>query len=144
LVRASVTYRRVALDPLGNSNNIRLNRTRGFAPRHPDQRMSTLHIALQEGFTHDDVRIEVDGAQVYSRQDVSTRQQLGLADSFDTQVDHDATHVDGCVTVRVALATRHTQEEFVVPLHEANYVGISVDRNGGIRRRMSATPFGYV
>jgi hypothetical protein len=106
--------------------------------------MSTLHIALQEGFTHDDVRLDVDGAQVYSRRDVSTRQQLGLADSFDTQVDQDATQVDSCVTVRVALATRHTQEEFVVPLNKANYVGISVDRNGGIQRRMSATPFGYV
>lgn len=100
--------------------------------------MSTLHIALQEGFTHDDVRIDVDGAQVYSRQDVSTRQQLGLADSFDTQVGENE------VTVRIALATRHTQEEFVVPLNEANYVGISVDRHGGIQRRMSATPFGYV
>lgn len=100
--------------------------------------MSTLHIALQEGFTHDDVRIDVDGAQVYSRQDVSTRQQLGLADSFDTQVDENE------VTVLIALATRHTQEEFVVPLNEANYVGISVDRHGGIQRRMSATPFGYV
>lgn len=105
--------------------------------------MSTLHIALQEGFTHDDVRIDVDGAQVYSRQDVSTRQQLGLADSFDTQVD-DVTQADSCVTVRIALATRHTQEEFVVPLNEANYIGISVDRHGGIQRRMSATPFGYV
>ena len=100
--------------------------------------MSTLHIALQEGFTHDDVRIDVDGAQVYSRQDVSTRQQLGLADSFDTQVDENE------VTVRIALTTRHTQEEFVVPLNEANYIGISVDRHGGIQRRMSATPFGYV
>lgn len=100
--------------------------------------MSTLHIALQEGFTHDDVRIDVDGAQVYSRQDVSTRQQLGLADSFDTQVDVNE------VTVRIALATRHTQEEFVVPLNEANYLGISVDRHGGIQRRISATPFGYL
>lgn len=100
--------------------------------------MSTLHIALQEGFTHDDVRIDVDGAPVYSKQDVSTRQQLGLADSFETQVDDDT------VTIRIALATRHTQEEFVVPLQEANYVGISVDRHGGIQRRMSATPFGYV
>ena len=106
--------------------------------------MSTLHIALQEGFTHDDVSIDVDGAQVYSRQDVSTRQQLGLADSFDTEVDDTASPVDSCVTVRVALATRHTQEEFVVPLNEANYVGISIDRHGGIQRRMSATPFGYV
>lgn len=105
--------------------------------------MSTLHIALQEGFTHDDVRIDVGGTQVYSKQDISTRQQLGLADSFDTQID-DATQVDNSVTVRVALATRHVQEEFVVPLNEASYVGISVDRKGGIQRRMSATPFGYV
>jgi hypothetical protein len=105
--------------------------------------MSTLHIALQEGFTHDDVRIDVAGAQVYSRQDVSTRLQLGLADSFDAPVDR-AHADDDRVIVHVALPTRHVEEEFVVPLGEATYVGISVNRDGGIRHRVSATPFGYV
>ena len=103
-----------------------------------EQRMSTLHIALQEGFTHDDVRIDVAGAAVYHKQDVSTRLQLGLADSFSTDV-HDAE-----VTVHVALPARRMEQHFVVPIHEATYIGISLGREGVIQHRVSATPFGYV
>ena len=103
-----------------------------------ERRMSTLHIALQEGFTHDDVRIDIAGAAVYHKQDVSTRLQLGLADSFSTDV-HDAE-----VTVHVALPARHIEQQFVVPTYDATYIGISVNSAGVIEHRVSATPFGYV
>lgn len=99
--------------------------------------MSTLHIALQEGFSHDEVHIDVAGAQVYSKPNVSTRLQLGLADSFATDVK------DEEVVVRIDLPARRIAEQFVVNVAQNTYLGICIGRHGGIEHRVSATAFGY-
>jgi hypothetical protein len=47
--------------------------------------MSLLHIALQEGFSNDEVRIKVNGAQLGSLTGVTTKNQIGFAESLDLE-----------------------------------------------------------
>ena len=49
--------------------------------------MPRLHIALQEGFAGDPVSISVDGREIYRKDGVRTRTQIGLADSIETTHD---------------------------------------------------------
>jgi hypothetical protein len=95
-----------------------------------------LHVALQEGFAHDEVRIAVDGREVFHERDVSTRLQIGLAAKADVEAErgrHELT-----VSVRGIAST------FAVEMGDAVHVGISLDRSGTrIEHRVSGTPFGY-
>jgi hypothetical protein len=100
--------------------------------------MPRLHVALQDGFAHDPVHIRIGTHEVYQSADLSTRQQIGLADSFDTTVER------GDVTLDIALPARpHPHQQ--VTLHVATdvFVGVSLDLHGTLRHRVSSTPFGY-
>lgn len=101
--------------------------------------MPTLHVALEEGFDHDEVRILVDGVEVYRKQDVSTRLQIGLADSFDVDVGSGP-----AVGIDVALPARQREQHLTVAVQAPMFLGISLDGSGQVQHRLSSTPFGYV
>lgn len=99
--------------------------------------MALLHIALQEGFSDDDVVVRVDGQEVYHKKNVTTRLQIGYADSFELEIK------EGAARVEVELATRGLSEAFPVDVTGTTYVGLSVEQ-GAIRHRLSTQPFGYL
>jgi len=95
--------------------------------------MPLLHIALHEGFTGEPVSITVDGREVYRKDQVLTRTQIGLADSVET------THDPGRAAIEVRV--RNTSAEITPTLTGDLYLGISLSPDGRIVHRTSAHPF---
>ena len=99
--------------------------------------MAVLHIALEEGFSDDQVAVSVDDGEVLRREGVSTRMQLGLADSADATVEP-GRHV-------VTVSARGASQTIDVEVEDEVFLGISLSRSGdAIEHRLSGQPFGYV
>lgn len=100
--------------------------------------MPVLHIALQEGFLDDTVEVQVDGREVFRKGGVTTRLQLGKADSVETTAEGDS------ATVRVTLPEKDVSETILVPeLSSTVYLAVSVE-NGKVVHRVSSEPFRYL
>jgi hypothetical protein len=99
--------------------------------------MALLHVALQEGFSDDTVEIRVNGAEVFRKSGVSTRLQIGFADSVETEIESDA------VDLTVSLPNRPLSKSLVFPISDPTYVGVSVEAQG-VTFNVSMEPFGYV
>lgn len=99
--------------------------------------MGTLHLALEEGFTGDDVVVRVNGDEVF-RKRVQTRWQISLADSFDLELR------DGRFRVEVEVPSRAAATALDVDVTEEVWVGVSVDADNDLKPRVSGKPFGYV
>lgn len=97
-----------------------------------------LHVALQEGFSDDTVVIRLDGAEVFRKPHVHTRLQIGLADSFETDVP------DAPVRLEVFVPSKELAAATEVRSQGTMYVGVSVEPGGGLSFRTSTEPFGYV
>jgi hypothetical protein len=95
-----------------------------------------LHIALQEGFAGQPVAISVDGREIYRRDQVRTRTQIGLADSVET------THPPGVATVEVRAG--EAAATITPTLTQDLYIGVSIGQDGRIAHRSSPQPFGYM
>jgi len=101
--------------------------------------MHALHIALQEGFAHDEVAVSLDGAQLYHADDISTRQLLGLAGTFDAQV------LPGQHAIEVRLPRRRTLRRIQsLSVSGDTWLGISLRPDGVFDIRVSVIPFGYL
>jgi len=99
--------------------------------------MSELNIHLQEGFENDAVTVRVSGREVYRRQGVTTRTQIGLADMVVV------TGFPGTVDVEIDVPTRSQRAVFPVTLPDTPYVGVSVERDGRLSHRLSSEIMGY-
>jgi len=99
--------------------------------------MALFHIAFQEGFTDDTVVVRVNEGEVFRKDNVKTRTQIGYADSFEVTIE------EGSVKVEVLLPLKNLSEIFVLQVSTAVYMGISID-DGRIVYRISQEPFGYL
>ena len=81
--------------------------------------------------------VSIGGREVYRNDKVSTRLQIGLADSWDLDLP------PGEVEVTIALPERGLEEKVDVTLEDRLYLGASV-ASGDIVCRLSKDPFGYV
>ncbi|MBI1808096.1 MAG: hypothetical protein HYR76_13745 [Ignavibacteria bacterium] len=99
--------------------------------------MTTLHVALQEGFSSDTVVVRIQSREVLRKANVNTRLQTGYADSVETEV-----HV-GSVNVEVILPSRNISKKIRLQISVPTYLGVSVVK-GIIESTVSQTPFGYV
>jgi hypothetical protein len=98
--------------------------------------MSRLHVALQDGFAHDPVRVCIGGEEVYSGTDVHSPRYTGIADQFETDV------ADGIVRLDVVLPNRTPPSQAVeLFVSEEAWVAICLDEDGQLRHWMSLTPF---
>jgi hypothetical protein len=97
-----------------------------------------LHIALQDGFFRDSVRIVVSGREVFSKSQVTTRQQTGYADS----VEVDSKELE--VSVDISLPERDIAKRIAVTVTRPTYVGVSLTSEDEISWKISADPFGYL
>jgi hypothetical protein len=100
--------------------------------------MPTLHIALQEGFSNDDVVVRVNGHEILRKSGITTRPQIGYADSIERELP------PGRVTVEVSVTSRNTSSSEVIELTQPTYLGVSLDAAGAPTYRTSLTPFGYL
>ncbi len=97
-----------------------------------------LHIALQEGFHHDDVRVLVDAREAWANTDVTTRRQTGYAASVDVEV------MRSPVVVEVVLSKRGVTQRNSVSVDRPTYVGLSLTSEGKLVWNTSHEPFGYL
>lgn len=98
--------------------------------------MPLLHIALQDGFTGEPVRILLDGKEIYNNDQVRTRTQIGRADTVE------APHDPGPATVEIH--ARDTSATITPTLGDDVYLGVSITPDGRIVHRSSAQPFRYM
>ena len=100
--------------------------------------MALLHIALQEGFSGDSVLIRVNGKEAFQKANVKTRNQIGLADSFEFTVP------ESSATVEVSLSSRNVSESIRVNASQSVYLGVSLTPEGKLSHRISQEPFCYL
>jgi hypothetical protein len=98
--------------------------------------MPLLHVDLQEGFLGDAVVATVNGRELFRKDGVRTRTQIGLADSFEIELPPGPTEI--------TLTARGETEEISASLSSNLYVGVSITPEGRIVHKQSAHAFGYV
>ena len=96
-----------------------------------------LHIALQEGFAKDTVLIQCDGREIYRKAGVSTRTQIGYADSVELDMQANS------LKITIELPQRRLTKTIDIAMSAPTYLGISVTA-GQITHRISGEPFGYL
>jgi len=98
--------------------------------------MATLSIDFQDGFVDDTIIVQVNGEEVFQKEHVSTKLILGLADSFETEVE------TGLVNIEINVQTKNLTEDFLLEVSADTYIGISI-MNGKIEYIVSDKPFRY-
>jgi hypothetical protein len=98
--------------------------------------MPLLHVALQEGFGGEPVAVSVNDRELFRKDDVRTRTQIGRADSFELTVP--------AGDARIGVTARGTTTQIPVSLSADLYVGVSLTPEGTIVHKQSTEPFGYV
>jgi hypothetical protein len=99
--------------------------------------MAALVVALGEGFDGDAVVVQVNGRRVFERDGVSTRTQIGLAESFEVAVDGEAATVD------VQVPSRGAVSRIELPVADRLHLDISLEEDDVVFRT-SEEPFGYL
>ena len=101
--------------------------------------MAQIQIALQEGFANDEVTVHAGGREVYRKEDVTTRMQIGLADSFAVDLPERQSNAP----VRVTVTVRGVETGADVLPEETPFLAVSV-RDDKVSIESSATPYGYL
>lgn len=100
--------------------------------------MPVIHVALREGFEGDSVSISLDGTEVFRKDGVKTRMQIGKAASFELP------DKNGLYKLDVNITNRNTHVNFPVTVSANDlYVGISITPDGHITHTISEEPFRY-
>jgi hypothetical protein len=100
--------------------------------------MPIIHVALQEGFQGDSVKVSLDGAEVFRKDGVKTRMQIGKAASFDLP------DITGPHNLRIDVISSNTHKSFPITVSANDlYVGISITQDGDITHNISEEPFRY-
>lgn len=98
--------------------------------------MVTLFIDFQDGFVDDKIVLQVNGKEVFRKEQVTTKLLLGLADSLKTKVD------TGQVSIEIYLPKKNIKKTIALEVSADTYVGISIV-DGMIEYIISDKPFGY-
>ena len=99
--------------------------------------MAQLQVALQEGFEGETVVIRVAGREVFRKDNVTTKLQIGFAESFEMNVE------EGSVNLEIALPAKALSKAIDLQAKNTIYVGVSIIA-GQVAYRISQDPFGYV
>jgi len=97
-----------------------------------------MKIDLQDGFKNDTVIIRVNGKEVFRKDNVSTRFQIGYALSVDLGP------VGNPPAVEIVLPQKNISHSLKLQEPEPIFLGVSLTQEGSIDCRVSHEPFGYV
>jgi hypothetical protein len=100
--------------------------------------MPLLWISLQDGFSNEMVVVSVNGKEVFSKESVNTRQQIGVAAAVEVDVPQ------GSVDITVGLPLRNSSDTLTISAINTPYIGISLTNDGIITHRTSSEPFKYI
>jgi hypothetical protein len=81
----------------------------------------------------DDVVVRVQGEEVFHKKDVTTRPQIGYADSFEVRVE------GGEVKIKVLLPLKNLSETIMLQAPPTEYLGVSLNE-GRIDYRIKREP----
>ena len=98
--------------------------------------MPLLHVDLQEGFLGEPVVATVNERELFRKDGVRTRTQIGLADSFEIVLPPGP--------VEIALTARGTTHDISTSLSSDLYIGVSITPEGRFVHKQSSQAFGYV
>jgi len=107
-------------------------------PYHQEAVVPKLHFAMQEGFNRDSVRLKLQDREVYSKSNLTTRTQIGLADSIDVETQ------SGSQVLEIEIATRGKSLAIPIKVEDSTYIAISITPDGQVSHRISGEPFGYL
>jgi hypothetical protein len=100
--------------------------------------MPTLHVALQEGFVSDRVVITLNGAEAANRPAVTTRNQIGFAESVEVEAPAGAAEIHVDVPTRGLSASAQVKVEGMT-----TYVGVSIE-DGRLNLHQQREAFRYL
>jgi len=98
--------------------------------------VATLTLHLVDGFKNDTVQIQVNGETVFSKENVSTSELLGVAESVTAEIDTEAADID------IFMPKQGLSKRIHVKAKDAQDVVISVVA-GQIDWRTPASPIGF-
>ena len=95
--------------------------------------MAVLKIFLERGFSNDDVEIMVNGDKKYQKNNITTNQDLGLAESL---IIND---IDEYNNITIFLKSRDISKKIRINTFETTYLSISIINNE-LKHRISNKP----
>ncbi len=98
--------------------------------------MTTLCVALLDGFEGDPVVVKVNGKEAFKQDSVKTKRQIGKAASFEVEVKDLPTKVE------VSLPSKGLSESITLKISGEAYLGVSIV-NSKIVHKVSSDPFRY-
>jgi hypothetical protein len=99
--------------------------------------MAVLHLAFEDGFRKDHVRVRADGHVVYERKEVTTRTQIGLADAADVVLS------DAMVDLTIEVPSRTATVQLRLDLARPLFLAVSLTERGDLTHKVSHEPFRY-
>jgi len=100
--------------------------------------MSTLSVALQDGFKDDSVVLTVNDREVFRKAGVSTNLVIGLAEHLETSVDGNEARV------QIEISSRSKRKSTIVRVADTPNVSISLEPDGTPEITASHEPFRYM
>ncbi len=94
-------------------------------------------IDLQEGFFKDDVTIYERDVKIYEGEQIKTRTQIGLAASFEAELEGEKT------TLRIVIPNRRIDEKKEIETAENMHIAVSVTEDDKLEWKTSEAPFMY-
>ena len=97
-----------------------------------------LHIYLLDGFADDTVTVLVESKKVFHQSNITTRVQIGLAESFEMIIENPP------VKVEIIISKRQLNKTVTIDGPWPVYLGVSVTQEGKIAHRVSQKPFYFL
>lgn len=97
-----------------------------------------LHIYLLDGFADETVTVLVESKEVFHQSNISTRVQIGLAESFEIVIGNPP------VEVKIIISKRQLSKTIIIDGPWPVYLGVSVTQEGKIAYRISKKPFYFL
>lgn len=95
-----------------------------------------LHVAFQDGFDDDTALVRIDGQEVYRREGLTTDTRIGVAASFERQIE------PGSAEIEVELPNRNVRDRLRIDVTEPVYLAVSTS-GAGLEFRLARERFGY-
>ncbi|MFV1976064.1 MAG: hypothetical protein ACC651_09965 [Candidatus Scalindua sp.] len=99
--------------------------------------MALVTIDLQEGFANDTVVIRLNGQEIFRRENVTTRLQIGLADRIEIQTQERSSEVEIELPIKKLVVTKE------IACEKDIFLGVTFHAGGKLALREQLCEFWY-